>query len=202
MPQDGDQLQFTIITTLEGVAMRNNIYPQVTALGTNDNLADVAGILGQEFIDVTLQVLTTQVQYVAFIVDNLSRNEVRGIITADNTGNLEEGAHPQDQVLRFNEWAPDDNVNEMRRGAFNLSGVGESFSQEGRLREGTEFQSLELFLSTQFLDSTTGLTTVPMIRRRIPASQPPAYTFHRISKAEVNPTFFKLKSRKTTILGL
>lgn len=201
MPENGDILQFTIVSELEGVAMRNNVYWELVALGTVDDLVGVATLLGDEYIVVSNQLLTTQLNYIAFIVDNLTRNEVRGIVTSDSSGLVAEGSHPQDQVIRINEFAPDTQVNAMRRGAFNLSGVAESFSHEGRLRDPDQFNDLVAFLQNQFLDSPSGLTTTPQVRRRIPASQPPAHTFHRIAKAEVNPTFFKLKSRKTTVLG-
>jgi len=201
MPENGDILQFTIVSELEGVAMRNNVYWELIEIGSASDLAAVAQILGAEYIVVSNQLLTTQLNYVAFIVDNLTRNEVRGIVTSDAAGIVAEGSHPQDQVIRINEFAPDGSVNEMRRGAFNLSGVAESFSHEGRLRDPDQFDQLIAFLQNQFLDSPSGLTLNPEVRRRIPASQPPAHTFHRIAKAEVNPTFFKLKSRKTTVLG-
>jgi len=202
MPEPGDIFQITIVSELEGVAMRNNVYLALVTMGNLTTLAEVAGIYGDEYIRVSNQLLTTQLNYVAFIVDNLTRNEVRGIVTSDSSGIVAEGAHPQDQVIRINEFAPDSDSNAMRRGAFNLSGVGESFSGEGRLLDVTQFNQLVLLLSSQFLDSPSGLTMNPEVRRRIPASQPPAFTFHRITKAEVNPTFFKLKSRKTTVLGI
>jgi len=202
MAEAGDILQLTIVTELEGVAMRNTIYWALVTQGTAPSLAVVAGLFGDEFIVASQAVVTTQLNYVAFIVDNLSRNEVRGIVTSPDSGNALGDSHPQDNVLRFNEWAPNADKSAIHRGAFNLSGVAESFSADGRVIDPSQFQSISLFLSVQFLDSPSGFTATPQIRRRIPLSVPPLYEFFRISKADVNPTFFKLKSRKTTVLGL
>jgi len=201
MPIVGDILQMTAITDLKGVAMRNNTYQELISLGSTATLADIGLIWSQEYVDVFDGVMTNEVNFIAFLVDNLTRNEVRGVVTSTATGSITGGAHPQDQVLRFNEYAPDTAVNEMRRGAFNLSGVAETLSTDGRLNNVATMSAAESFLGQQFLDSPSGLTLNPQVRRRIPASSPPQYTFHRIERVQVNPTYFKLKSRKTTILG-
>jgi len=202
MPEQGDFLRMTIVTELEGVAIRNDVHLEFIQGGTTDDLDDVAQLYGQEWIDVSNDVLTQEVTYVAFIVDNLSRNEVRGIRTSDLNGLILDGAHPQDQVLRFNEYGDSGGGDKLVRGAFNLSGTGQNLSENGRVADISIFQPIETFLGQQFLDSPSGLTLNPQVRRRIPGSDPPAYTFHRISSAQLNPTFFKLKSRKTSVLGL
>ena len=202
MPDDGDILRMTIITELEGVAMRNDVHTELVTAGTLDTLAEIVAVYAQEWIDVSNDVLTTQLQYVAFIMDNLTRNEVRGILTTDTVGIIVDGAHPQDQVLRFNEYGDGGLGQPLRRGAFNLSGTGQNLSESGRVSDISIFQPIETFLGQQFLDSPSGLTLNPQVRRRIPGSSPPVYTFHRITRASLNPTFFKLKSRKTTVLGI
>ena len=201
MPEVDDILQFTIVTELEGVAMRNTMYWQLDNKGNTDDLAAIATILGDAYIDVSEALLSTVVDYTAFLVDNLTRNEVRGVVTTERSGSQLRDSHPQDQVLRFNEWAPSATKEVMHRGAFNLSGIVESLSTDGRVNDIVEFNALAAFLSSQHLDATSGLQTSPHVRRRVPGSQPPVYTFHPIEKAQVNPTFFKLKSRKTQILG-
>jgi len=202
MPEIGDILRMTMITELEGVAMRNDIHVEVVTTGTLVTLAEIVEVFGQEWIDVSNDVLTIQTTYVAFIMDNLTRNEVRGIRTSDAVGIILDGAHPQDQVLRFNEYGDGGPGQPLRRGALNLSGTGQNLSHEGRVSDISIFNPIELFLGQQFLDSPSGLTLNPQVRRRIPGSQPPAYTFHRILRASLNPTFFKLKSRKTQVLGI
>jgi len=201
MPEVEDIVQFTIVTELEGVAMRNTMYWQLDNLGNVTDLAAIANILGQAYIDVSEALLSTVVEYTAFLVDNLTRNEVRGVITTSQKGAQLRDSHPQDQVLRFNEWAPSSTAEVMHRGAFNLSGVVESLSTHGRINDIVEFNGLAGYLSSQNIDAGSGLQSTPHVRRRVPASQPPIYTFHKITKAQVNPTFFKLKSRKTQILG-
>jgi len=202
MPEVGDILRMTIITELEGVAMRNDIHTELVTTGTLVTLADIVEVFGQEYIDVSNDVLTIQTTYVAFIMDNLTRNEVRGIRTSDVTGIILDGAHPQDQVLRFNEYGDGGEGQPLRRGAFNLSGTGQNLSHEGRVADISIFNPIEVFLGSQFLDSPSGLTLTPVVKRRIPGSSPPNFTYHRILQASLNPTFFKLKSRKTQVLGI
>ncbi len=202
MPEVNDFLRMTIISELEGVAMRNDIYVQLINLGDQTTLTGMVAIFGQEYIDVSNDLLTTELHYVAFILDNLTRNEVRGLLTSTAQGLLIEGSHPQDQVVRINEWGSNQGEPELRRGAFNLSGIGKSLSEDGRINDIQKFNPLEVYLSTQFLDSTSGLTMNPQVRRRVPGSSPPIYTFHRIEQALANPTYFKLKSRKTNVLGI
>jgi len=201
MPEVDDIIQFVMVTELEGVAMRNTIYWQIDNLGNVDDLAAIATILGDEWINVAEGLLSTRLNFIAFLVDNLTRNEVRGVITTGQSGTILRDAHPQDQVVRFNEWAPDAQAESLFRGALNLSGVEEALSTDGRVNDIPSFQAVEGFLMNQNIDSGSGLQTTPHIRRRVPGSTPPIYTFHAISKAEVNPTFFKLKSRKTQVLG-
>lgn len=201
MPETDDIVQFTIVTELEGVAMRNTIYWQLDNLGNVDELTDIARILGEEWIDVAAGVLSSVLDFTAFLVDNLTRNEVRGVHTTSQKGGVLRDSHPQDQVLRFAEWAPADPPTVVYRGGFNLSGIEEALSTDGRLNDITEVTAIEGYLFNQHIDSDSGLQASPHVRRRIPGSSPPSYTFHRIVKAQVNPTFFKLKSRKTQVLG-
>ncbi len=201
MPEVGDIIQYTIVTELEGVAIRNTIYWMLDNLGNTDDLSDIARILGTEWIDVSEGILSVNVNYTAFLVDNLTRNEIRGVHTTSQKGTILRDSHPQDQVLRFNEWAPQEGGEAVFRGGFNLSGLEENLSTDGRVNDIPSMEAVERYLFAQFIDSDSGLQASPHVRRRTPGSSPPIYTFHKISKAQVNPTLFKLKSRKTAVLG-
>jgi len=201
MPEVGDIIQYTIVTELEGVAIRNTMYWQIDNLGNTDDLTDIARILGTEWIDQSEGILSVNVKYTAFLVDNLTRNEIRGVHTTSQAGTILRDSHPQDQVLRFNEWAPQEGGEAVFRGGFNLSGLEENLSTDGRVNDIPSMEAVERYLFQQFIDSDSGLQTSPHVRRRTPGSSPPVYTFHKINKAQVNPTLFKLKSRKTAVLG-
>jgi len=201
MPEVGDIIQYTIVTELEGVAIRNTIYWMLDNLGNTDDLTDIARILGVEWIDTSEGILSVNVKYTAFLVDNLTRNEIRGVHTTSQAGTILRDSHPQDQVLRFNEWAPAQEGEVVFRGGFNLSGLEENLSTDGRVNDIPSMEAVERYLFQQFIDSDSGLQCSPHVRRRTPGSSPPVYTFHKINKAQVNPTLFKLKSRKTAVLG-
>jgi len=202
MPLEDDKLRFTLVHELSGVATRNDMYLDVVDPGTTQNLAEIAALLGAEWELASNAVLTTEVEYVAYILDNLTRNEVRGIVISGGTGNDITGSHPQDQVVRFNEYGQNSSGEKLRRGAFNLSGVGQQFSTRGRVNDNTEFNNIRLFLQSQFVDSPSQFTANPQIRTRDPLSNPPTYQFHRIIDSNMSTRLFKLKSRKVSLLGV
>lgn len=202
MPQVDDKLRFTLIHEIEGVATRNDMYMDLANLGNLTTLTQMVQVLADAWITASQAVLTNVTNYEVFALENLTRNEARGIATGLVTGSVPNTGHPQDQVLVFTEYGEDTVNNRFRRGRFNLSGVAEGFSTDGRVNDVSEFEDIALFIGSQFLDVSSGLTMNPQVRSRIPGSSPPAHTFHRIQKATLNRKYFKLKSRKATLLGV
>lgn len=202
MPEVGDFTRFTLIHEMDGVAMRNDMYFELVVLGSVTSLTEAVQLLADEWILKSQPVLSNLLSYEVFALENLSRNEARGIATGTANGGVANSGHPQDQVLVFTEYGEDTPANKFRRGRFNLSGVAEGFSSGGRVNDPTEFTDIRLFLGTQFFNISSGFTANPMTRRRTPGSSPPTYTYHRIQVARLNPQFFKLKSRKATLLGI
>jgi len=200
MPADNDFIRSTLVAELNGVSMRNDIYWQIVEVGTVTNLNEVAGIISAEWFSVSGPILINAYSYVAVIVDNLTQNELRGVVIPGVVGGGTGDSHPQDQVLRFNEYGQIATGDKIVVGGFNLSGIREPLSTDGRLNDPTVVDAIEIFLGTQHLDVSTGLKINPQVRTRVPASSPPVYVFHRTIRATVNPTFRKLKSRKTSIL--
>jgi len=200
MPADNDFIRSTIVTEEKGVTFRNDIYWQIVETGTVTNLNEVASIISAEWFAVSSPVLVNDVAYVAVLVDNLTINELRGVVIPGTTGGGTGDSHPQDQVLRFNEYGQNLATDKIRVGGFNLSGIREALSTTGRLNSTTIMNPISLFLGTQHLDVSSGLKLNPQVRTRVPASSPPVYVFHRTLRAVVNPRFSKLKSRKTSIL--
>lgn len=200
MPVDDDFIRCTIVHEISGVTTRNDVYFQITETGTVTTLNEVANIIAGEWFAASSPILTAAVTYVAYLVDNLTRNELRGVITSGAVGGGAGDCHPQDQVLRFNEYGQNAPGDPVRVGGFNLSGIREALSIGGRLSNPAIVDAIEVFLGGQLLDVSTGLTLAPQVRTRVPASDPPVYVFHRTIRAVVNPTYKKLKSRKTSIL--
>lgn len=200
MPADNDFIRSTIITELNGVTFRNDIYWQIVENGTVTTLNEVANIISGQWFAVSSPILIIPLTYVAVIVDNLTQNELRGVIIPGATGAGTGDSHPQDQVLRFNEYGQNAPTDKIRVGGFNLSGIRDVLSRNGRLSDPVTVDAIETFLGQQHLDISTGLTLNPQVRTRVPLSSPPVYVFHRTLRAVVNPTFRKLKSRKTSII--
>lgn len=202
MPEVGDMTRFTLIHEMDGVAMRNDMYFQIGILGAITTLGQAVQELADEWIQVSQAVLSNVLSYEVFALENLTRNEARGIAVGQVNGGVANSGHPQDQVLVFTEYGEDQPNNVFRRGRFNLSGVAEGFSSGGRINDPSEFDPIRVFLGTTYFNQASGLEMNPQTRRRIPGSNPPSYTFHRIQVARLNPQFFKLKSRKATLLGV
>jgi len=201
MPTNEDFLRLTLIHQISGVTMRNDVYFQAVQIGTVTTLDEVGALLLSDWKTKTLSILTDQVFYIAALVDNITRNEIRGIVTDTAAGSVADDSHPQDQVVRFNEYGQDTPVDPQIRNAFNLSGVAEQFSTSGRLNDLSMFTDVEAFLADQFFDAVSGFTANPQVRELIPATSPPVYNYFRATRAIANPTLFKLKSRKTSFLG-
>lgn len=202
MPEANDKLRLTIVHELSGVATRNDVYYDVADPGTITLLSEIAALLAVEWEAASEAILAQEVRFVAYLVDNLTRNEVRGVVTSTGNGLDNSGAHPQDQVVRFNEYGHNAGALPLRRGAFNLTGVGKQFSVRGRINDETEFNAVRLFLQQQFLDSPSTLALNPQIRTRDPGGPPVVYSFHRTERVNVSTRLFKLKSRKATLLGV
>lgn len=200
MPADNDFLRSTIVTEQTGVTFRNDIYWQIVEPGTISNLNEIATIIFDEWFSVSSPILITSLKYVAVLVDNLTINELRGILVSTANGAGSGDSHPQDQVLRFNEYGQIAVGDPIVVGGFNLSGIRSALSIGGRLKSNADVSAIETFLGTQHLDVATGLKINPQVRTRVPLSSPPVYVFHRTIRANVNPTFNKMKSRKTSIL--
>jgi len=200
MPSDNDFIRSTIVTEENGVTFRNDIYWQIVETGTVSDLNDVANIISAEWFSVSSPVLVNALSYVAVLVDNLTVNELRGVVIPGVVGAGTGDSHPQDQVLRFNEYGQIGGGDPIVVGGYNLSGIREALSTNGRLNDDTTVVNIETFLGQQHLDVSSGLKINPQVRTRVPASSPPVYVFHRTLRAVVNPTFRKLQSRKTSIL--
>ena len=202
MPEADDKLRLTIVHEISGVATRNDVYYDVADPGTITQLSEIAALLAVEWEAASQAVLAQNVNYVAYLVDNLSRNEVRGVVTSSGAGIDNSGSHPQDQVIRFNEYGHNAGALPLRRGAFNLSGVGKQFSLRGRVNDETEFNAIRLFLSLQFVDSPSTLSLNPQVRTRDAGGPPVSYSFHRTVRCNIATRIFKLKSRKVSLLGV
>lgn len=202
MPETNDKLRLTIVHEISGVATRNDVYYDVADPGTITQLSQIAALLAIEWEAASQAILAQNVNYIAYLVDNLSRNEVRGVVTSQGSGIDNSGSHPQDQVIRFNEYGHNAGGLPLRRGAFNLSGVGKQFSIRGRINDESEFNAIRLFLQLQFLDSPSTLALNPQVRTRDPAPGPVSYFFHRTVQVNISTRIFKLKSRKVSLLGV
>lgn len=202
MPASSDIIKATLIYDCSGVTCRNDNYYRVTNVGTIPNLSAVAIGVQQAFEAATQAVLSTSTKYTACVVDNMTQNEVRGIATSQLAGTNIDGAHPQDQVLRFNEYGNNSPGLPLMRGAFNLSGTAEEYSDQGRLTTLTPFFPMISFLMDALVIVSEVFEMKPQVRTRIPGSAPPEYLHWDMQAVRINQRFFKLKSRKANLLGL
>jgi hypothetical protein len=153
-----------------------------------------------EYHSVIKAVLAPAWSLVCGIYENLTAVEAKAIAFTTLVGTALGGSHPQDQVVRLNRYsvsqAPANGT--LRVSAFNQSGVDEGFSTKGRVNDTSEFQNLQIFLSTQQIFGTEW-TVTPQSRNRIELLPPFTFQFNRVDQCLLNPTFLKLRPRKTNL---
>lgn len=200
MPSLGDVVKITFVQELAGVQMANHQFLRIDDLGTNPSTVSALLQILTEYHDVVKATLSSEWTLSCGIYENQSAVEAKSIAFPNLIGTALGVSHPQDQVLRLNRYAvsvPPANGG-MRVSAWNQSGVEEPLSTRGRVNDTSEFLALRNFLREQQIFGTEW-TTTPMSRSRIEAVPPFTFQFNVVSQCLLNPTFLKLRPRKTNL---
>lgn len=200
MPSLTDVVKVTLVQELDGVQMSNTTFWRVDDLGSNPTNAAALLDIMQEYHSVINAALSPFWVLVCGIMENMSAIEAKTIVFTNLVGTALSGSHPQDQVVRLNRYTVQDNgeSDTARISAFNQSGVAEEFSTRGRVNDTAEFLAIRNFLRTQQIFGTEW-TITPMSRNREQKLPPFTYAFNVVQQCLLNPTFLKLRSRKTNL---
>ncbi len=199
-----DKFAIDIITELDGVQMTNVLYFEIDDIGDDPSIQSmIADILNAYHFSISLR---TNVLWkvVCGKFENITTPEAKVIqfLTLPGLDTLD--CHPQHQVLRFNKHGQQQPENIIHRGAFNQSGVSESYSLRGLLNNTADFSALEQFLHLPGNFGGTGWTCSALIRWNDP--QPPLfetdYKYDVVRKVQVHSQFKTLRSRKTVLCAV
>lgn len=201
MPLAGDIIKVTLVQEIEGVQLSNTVYFAISDLGgdptINDGLIDIMTF----YYDQVKAALGNSWSLVCGLYENMTRVEAKGIAFSTLSGTGIGDTHPSDQVVRINQYvegivpAPD-----VRRGAFNQTGVLESLSTDGRVNDMAEFTLLARFLDTQQIMPGPNWTIFPQLRYQPTPSPPPqTHAFAPMVLGQVSSRMFKLGQRKTQL---
>jgi hypothetical protein len=200
MPSLSDVVSVTLVQELAGVQMANKLYLRIDDLGTNPTVVAALVDIMTEYHNVIKAALTPAWALVCGIYENLTDIEAKAITFTNLVGTGVGDSHPQDQVVRLNRYsvsvAPANGS--LRVSAFNQSGVLESLSTRTRVNDTAEFLALRNFLRVQQIFGTEW-TVTPMSRNRIELIKPFTYQFNEVSQCLLQTTFYKLRSRKTSL---
>lgn len=200
MPNLNDVVKITLVQELSGVQLANHLFLKIDDLGTNPATTVALLQIMTAYHDAIKGALSDEWSLVCGVYENLTAVEAKSIIFTNLIGTALQPSHPQDQVVRLNRYsvsvAPANGS--LRVAAFNQSGVGETFSTRGRVNDTSEFQALQTFLDTQQIFATEW-TATPQSRNRIESVPPFTFQFNRVDQCLLNPTFLKLRPRKTNL---
>lgn len=200
MPSLTDIVKTTFVQELSGVQMANHIFWRIDDLGTNPANTVALGQIMTGYYDAVKATLAPAWSLVCAIMENLSAIEAKSIVFDSLPGTGLVDAHPQDQVVRLNRYSvavPPANGT-LRVAGFNQSGVVESLSTRGRVNDTAEFLPIRNFLRTQQIFATEW-TVTPMMRMVETPGNPPIYQFQPVQQCLLQPTFLKLRGRKTSL---
>lgn len=199
MPLDNDIIKTTIIQEMAGVQMSNTAYWQIVDLGDDPTTADGLTDIVNAYFAVANPIVTDAWSIVCAIYENLTTIEAKQIVFFALPGTSMTQAHPQDQVLRINEYGQDNPGDVIVRGAWNQSGLQESLSTRGRVNDFTLINPLVNFLTTQQIMAGPSWTLNPQVREQLTPGPPPTFAFRRTIFGQASTRFFKLGSRKTSL---
>lgn len=200
MPNLNDVVSVTLVQELAGVQMANKLFLRIDDLGTNPTVVTALVQIMTEYHTTIKATLSANWSLVCGIYENLTDIEAKAITFTNLVGTHLLDCHPQDQVVRLNRYstsvAPANGS--LRVAAFNQSGVAEALSTRGRINDTAEFLNLRNFLRVQQIFGTEW-TVTPMSRNRIELVPPFTYQFNVVDQCLLQPTLFKLRSRKTNL---
>jgi hypothetical protein len=200
MPSLGDVVATTFVQELSGVQMANKLYWRVDDLGTNPTTGVALTQIMTEYHSVIKAALAPAWKLVCGIYENMTDVEAKAVVFTNLVGTSIDDSHPQDQVVRLNRYAVAQApaVATLRVSGFHQSGVAEEFSTRGRVNDTAEFLALRNFLRIQQIFATEW-TITPMSRNTEALGPPKVYQFNVVQQCLLNPTFLKLRSRKTNL---
>lgn len=198
MPQTGDIIRTTIVQELGGRSMSNALYWQIDDLGTDPPLNQGLDDVVQAYWAVANDVCSDQWAVVCAIYENLTRVEAKVNLFTTLAGSVVDDSHPQDQVVRINQYAQPVAAEPPKRGAFNQSGVAEGLSTRGRVNNIAQFGPLVQFLRNQQVFGTNW-TLQPQLRFQTAPGPPVVYGYSDMVAVQVSAPLFKLSSRKSRL---
>jgi len=200
MPAVLDIVRLTVITEIDGVATQNQMHYQITDVGSDPTSQALLALWLIEYQDIVRPMLSNVANFACFIYENLTTNEAKALLFGTAVGALLEDSHPQDQVIRFNQYAQDP-PNPVHRGAFNLSGVGESLSEDGRINNLTDFATFSAWMTAPLTLPGVLLVMQMGVRFQLTPGPPATFDWEAMILAQANPAFLKLSSRKASLCG-
>lgn len=202
MPTIGDIISTLIIQEVDGVQVANLQYWQVDDLGTDPSLlVGLQDVLDHYYTSVNA-FLGTAWKLVCGTYENITATEAKTVIFDTRAGTGVGDVHPQDQVLRVNEYHIPSPAATVRRNAWNQSGLIESLSTDGRVNNLSTVAPLATFLTSQ-IDLGPGRWLLdPQCRFRLTVGPPPTFGFGNTDASEIVSRLFKLGKRKPKLCAV
>lgn len=202
MPLTDDIISVLLVQEIAGVQVGNRQYFKV-----DDPQADPTVLVGlgeymTHFHDAVKTFLTADWALVCATYENLTTPEGKTVLFNTLPGESAGSSHPQDQVLRFNEYYRYPTDGKVKRGAHNQSGVNETLSARGRLNNNAAVSGLTAFLRDQVDLGPGNWLITPQLRHNVGTIPAPVYAFGGVERIEVSSAFHKLGSRRAKLCAV
>lgn len=202
MPNVNDIVSIDFIQEYDGVQMSNRTYWEVDSLGNEPTVPQALDDIVGQFHVAFQDRCSDQWAIVCAIYRNITSVETKAVLFTTLAGADITQGHPQDQVLRFNEYARREDNGNIARGAFNLSGTTEQQSVRGRTSSIFPYDVQKSFLSSVLVTAGPGWQLQPMLRIVQVQGNPPVYRYDPILFVQESTRFFKLGKRKTNLCAV
>jgi len=203
MPNQGDTVEVAYVQELDGVQMSNRAYYAIDDLGNDDSVADNLNKLINSYQTATAGVCGNEWKIVCATYQNITSAAEKQTVFATVPGLAPGDEHPQNQVIRFNQYAQTfAPTSPVYRGAWNQSGSVESLSTRGRVNAEAPVNTLAAWLTGQIVLPTGGWTVQNLLRRVASPGPPIVYEYPEILKCENSARIFKLRTRTTNLCAV
>ena len=200
--QVGDIIRVRFALEFGGVAASNVLTYVVSQILGGDTIDKIVSDLATNYWASISARMGADVKFACIGWVNQSRNEqylgFPGLV-----GGAASDAHPPTLALRFNLYGqPGGQPNPIKQNAIYLAGVGEAYSDDGRVTSLADFQAFDDFLTQGTVTDPAGVELFPRVRYVTAPGPPPTYGFAPVDSVQLNSTYVTLRTRKGSLCAV
>lgn len=197
--QVGDFIRVRYVMEFGGVACSNQLNYVISQILGADTIDKIVSDLATAFWASISARMGADVTFSCIGWTNQSRNEQYVGFPALAGGSVSD-AHPPTLALRWNLYGqPDPPPAKLKQNAIYLAGIGEAYSDDGRVTSLADFQLFDDFLTNGVVTDPAGVELFPRVRYETAPGPPKVYGFTPLLNAQLNSTYVTVRTRKGSL---